>query len=110
MYGIRSLISEEQNFFQDTSVLGLFIDNHDNERWLHHNPSIPMLKNALAYILTAEGIPIMYYGTEQEFNGGNDPEDREPLWPTGLNQDTEIYKFVSAINSARKSQEWFNQP
>jgi len=110
MYGIRSLISEEQNFFQDTSVLGLFIDNHDNERWLHHNPSIPMLKNALAYILTAEGIPIMYYGTEQEFNGGNDPEDREPLWPTGLNQDTEIYKFVSAINSARKDQEWFNQP
>jgi len=69
-----------------------------------------MLKNALSYILTGDGIPIMYYGTEQEFNGGDDPNDREPLWPTGLNTDTEIYKFVSTINSARKSQEWFNEP
>jgi alpha-amylase len=69
-----------------------------------------MLKNALTYILTGDGIPIMYYGTEQEFNGGDDPNDREPLWPTGLNTDTDIYKFVSTINSVRKSQEWYNEP
>ena len=62
-----------------------------------------MLKNALAYTLTARGIPIMYYGTEQEFNGGNDPYDREPLWPTNLNQDTEVYQFLRTLNNARNS-------
>jgi alpha-amylase len=36
------------------------------------------------YIFTGRGIPIMYYGTEHKFNGGNDPEDREALWTTGL--------------------------
>ena len=30
--------------------------------------------------LTAEGIPCLYYGTEQEFRGGNDPSNREDMW------------------------------
>ena len=109
MSQIRTLLDTEKTVFQDHTLLGLFIDNHDNERWLHHNGSIKMLKNALAYVLSAEGIPIMYYGTEQAFNGGNDPDDREPLWPTGLKTDTEMYQFVKAINQARKSQKWFEQ-
>jgi len=26
------------------------------------------------------GIPIIYYGDEQGFNGGADPQNREPIW------------------------------
>lgn len=29
----------------------------------------------------SQGIPVIYYGTEQELNGGNDPQNRESLWP-----------------------------
>ena len=69
-----------------------------------------MLKAALAYAMTSEGIPIMYYGTEQLFNGGGDPDDREPLWTTGLRTDGEMYQFVSQLNAARAQQQWWTQP
>mgnify|MGYP002262615626 CR=1 FL=1 len=30
---------------------------------------------ALAIIMTCRGTPCIYYGTEQEFHGGNDPRN-----------------------------------
>jgi hypothetical protein len=35
MYELRNTINEEASKFSDTSILGVFIDNHDNERFLH---------------------------------------------------------------------------
>ena len=32
-------------------------------------------------IICLQGIPIIYYGTEQAFHGTDDPNDRESLWP-----------------------------
>ncbi len=37
-------------------------------------------KNALSFVLSST-IPIVYYGSEQGFNGGADPQCRESLWP-----------------------------
>jgi alpha-amylase len=34
--------------------------------------------------LFGKGIPIVYYGTEQGYAGGYDPDNRETLW-TDLN-------------------------
>lgn len=53
MYELRSIFENEAKAFQDTSVLGLFIDNHDNERFRHQQHSDAMLKGALTYIMTA---------------------------------------------------------
>jgi alpha-amylase len=39
-----------------------------------------MSKNALVFALTATGIPFYYYGSEQAYAGGNDPQNRESLW------------------------------
>jgi alpha-amylase len=39
-----------------------------------------LLHNALLLLFTAQGIPCLYYGTEQEFRGGNDPSNREDMW------------------------------
>lgn len=58
------------------------------------NPSTRLLKSALTYTLFGVGIPIVYYGTEQEFNGGNDPENREPLWPTDMNTQSDMYLYI----------------
>lgn len=110
MYKLRSTSQDEKAAFRDVSVLGNFIDNHDNERFLHSQPDVAMLKAALTYAMTSEGIPIMYYGTEQLFHGGNDPDDREPLWTTGLSTDGEMYKFVSQLNAARAQQQWWSEP
>ena len=36
-------------------------------------------QNALTFTLTFRGIPIIHYGTEQEFDGCSDPDNREVL-------------------------------
>lgn len=55
---------------------GTFIDNHDNSRFLFSQSSYTLYKNAIAMTLFTQGIPIIYYGTEQGYNGGDDPKNR----------------------------------
>ena len=57
-----------------------FIDNHDLERFLHRDATVETLHNALFFLLTWDGIPCIYYGTEQLFDGGNDPRNREDMF------------------------------
>lgn len=102
MLNIRTNLYYTNQFFKDPSALGNFIDNHDNPRFLYFNPSVALLKSAVVYAMFAQGIPIMYYGTEQLFNGGFDPADREALW-THMNADTDMYKYFKTINTARKA-------
>lgn len=64
MFSIRNSLDNEAKSFSDTSVLGTFIDNHDNPRFLYLNPSVILLKSAVTYTLFGLGIPIIYYGTE----------------------------------------------
>ena len=64
-----------------------FIDNHDVSRFLYGKGGDKGLKDrlralhaVLAYLFTTVGIPNIYYGTEQNFAGGNDPNNREVMW------------------------------
>lgn len=61
-----------------------------------------------ALVLTSVGIPIIYYGTEQYFSGGNDPQNREILW-RNLDKNTDMYQFIAKINAARKKFKIWNQ-
>eukprot|EP01133_Synstelium_polycarpum_P013398 gene13398-15777_t len=98
MYNIQSIVSSYQSSFLNTSLLGTFIDNHDQPRFLNVQPDTTLYKNALTYVLTSIGIPIIYYGSEQSFNGGNDPDNREPLWPTQYASNTVLYQWIQTIN------------
>ncbi|KAK5631468.1 hypothetical protein RRF57_007182 [Xylaria bambusicola] len=89
--------------FPDPSALGTFLDNHDNARWLNTKNDLALLKNALAYVILSRGIPIVYYGTEQAYVGGADPANREDLWRSGFNTDSEMYQAISKLSAARKS-------
>ena len=84
---------EETKYFNDLDALGLFVDNHDNARFLYGNPDKRLFKSALAFALTARGIPFFYYGSEQAFNGGNDPLNRETIW-NNFDRTSEIFLFV----------------
>jgi glycosidase len=54
-----------------------FLDNHDQPRFLSvPGATIAHLRVALVFLYTSQGIPTLYYGTEQGFNGGKDPWDR----------------------------------
>ncbi|KAH3758141.1 acidstable alpha-amylase [Pelomyxa schiedti] len=95
-------------YFQDKTVLGSFIDNHDQVRFLCCNSDVALYKNALAFVLMADGIPIIYYGSEQEFNGCGDPYDREPLWLSGYNTQSELYQYITTLVAERKAKQLWN--
>jgi alpha-amylase len=64
MYNIKNRFIEEQSKFKDIDALGIFVDNHDNARFLNQHSDQRMFKNALLFALTARGIPFYYYGSE----------------------------------------------
>jgi glycosidase len=85
-----------------------FLDNHDVARFLHDGTE-QALRSALVYLLTSVGVPCIYYGTEQLFDGGNDPSNREVLWRgnpgRGLapfDTGNETFKLIRALIDIRK--------
>jgi alpha-amylase len=101
MYQIQSTLQSYAKSFSDMSVLGTFIDNHDQARFLSGTGDHTLYKNAIAYVLMSEGIPIIYYGTEQGYAGSSDPNNRECMWPN-YNEQSELYKFIKVILEFRK--------
>jgi glycosidase len=63
--------------------LVMFLDNHDNPRFLSTSEAsgnTNRLEVALAFLYSSRGIPSLYYGTEQGFDGTTDPNDREDMF------------------------------
>jgi len=70
-----------------------FFDNHDVRRFMNvannDNPGsglaerLRRLDLGIVFLMTAPGPPVMYYGTEQAFDGGNDPSNREDMFDGG---------------------------
>lgn len=91
-----------RKYFKDIHSLGSFIDNHDQLRFLHEQNDYWKYKNAIVWTMYCEGIPIIYYGTEQGFNGGADPKNREALWTSGYDTTTDLYTFIATTTAFRK--------
>ncbi len=51
MYKIESTLADNKKFFIDSSVLGVFVNNHDNARFLHLNGNIKRFENAIMFML-----------------------------------------------------------
>ncbi len=90
-----------------------FLDNHDQPRFLSiSGATTNRLKVALAFLYTAQGIPCLYYGTEQAFNGAKDPWDREDMFAgqfewgpsTGdnFNMTHPLFQWVARLNNFRR--------
>jgi alpha-amylase len=101
MYNIKNRWSQEEGHFNDIDALGIFVDNHDNARFLNQFSDRRMFQNALVFALTARGIPFYYYGSEQAYAGGSDPHNRESLWQD-MNTQSDIYKMTATVNRVRK--------
>jgi len=96
---------------RNVSLLGTFVDNHDNARFLNMT-SVPLYRyqSALAYVLLSSGIPIVYYGTEQALHGGDDPNNRESLWTTGYSQEALLYQWLANVIAFRKTNQVWLYP
>ncbi|MBI5509292.1 MAG: hypothetical protein HY903_11120 [Deltaproteobacteria bacterium] len=80
-----------------------FLDNHDLPRFLSENPSIEALHAALAYLVLGDGVPVIYYGTEQAFAGGTDPGNREDLSRSGYATDGATFRFLQTLIGLRRT-------
>jgi len=99
---INQTLAQYQKSIRYRKGLGGFVDNQDNPRFLYQFNNVVAYKAALAYNLMAEGIPIIYYGTEQLFNGGNDPQNREVMWPTEYAVTNNLYSWLRTVVQYRK--------
>ncbi len=79
-----------------------FIDNHDVARFMYENDDISSLHAALFFMFTTDGMPCLYYGTEQEFFGGNDPANREDLWTSEFATDGVTFRHIAELAAMRK--------
>jgi alpha-amylase len=90
---------------EPTKIPVNFLDNHDVGRFLFYEGfdvdlgdlasgaltqaqfdevRAAKLMNAYVFIFTEQGVPCVYYGDEQGFQGGNDPDNREVFWTTNF--------------------------
>ncbi|MCK4872143.1 MAG: hypothetical protein KAS72_05425 [Phycisphaerales bacterium] len=84
-----------------------FLDNHDVPRFLwrgHRDMSrgerLSYLRIGLTFLLTSQGIPCIYAGTEQGFFGGPDPANREEM--TGrFNPHHRLYRLTARLAALR---------
>lgn len=96
-----------------------FLDNHDqNKRFRYAEPQAPNKFNAqvsmgLGCLLALQGVPVIYYGTEQGLHGlqkdngdRNDKFVREALWgmPMPFDPDNAFYLALRQIAAVRASQ------
>jgi glycosidase len=73
--------------YQDANRLVTFVDLHDLPRFMSGKGATwNGLERVFGFLLTARGIPMIYYGDEIGMAGGNDPDNRRDF-PGGWKED-----------------------
>ena len=102
---IDSTLTTENSNFTWQNDLVTFVDNHDMPRLLSVNNNMNRLNEAMAFVLTCRGIPVIYYGDEQylhnDTNGGGDPYNR--LWMSSFSTTTTAYSLINKLSTLRQN-------
>ncbi|KAG4433656.1 hypothetical protein IFR05_010859 [Cadophora sp. M221] len=85
----------------DTTLLGSFMENHDVARFASVASDLSLAKNAIAFTILADGIPIIYEGQEQHYNGGDVPYNRDAIWYSGYSTTSTLYTWIASLNQTR---------
>lgn len=88
--------------YPERALMGTFIDNQDTPRFVSQIMDFrdERLKQALAFMMTYTGIPVMYYGTEIGLDGGADPDNRRDMDWSVQSPLTDYVKKLTAIRKA----------
>jgi glycosidase len=101
---LDSLLRRQSRDFPLHDALVNFVDNHDLPRLLTLRDDRHRLHAALAVVLTAPGIPCVYYGTEQylhdDTSGGKDPYNRPMM--NAFSTETPAYSLVARLSALRR--------
>lgn len=85
----------------DPTLLGSFLENHDLARFPSLTPDLALQKNAIAFTLLMDGIPIVYAGQEHRYAGASAVAAREATWLSGYDTAADLYGFIAALNALR---------
>ena len=105
MGGLGYMMNQVATGCHDSTILGTFAENHDVARFGSLTGDLSQRRNAAAFAIMSDGIPVIYYGQEQGFNGKGDPGNREALWlnPTGYDRNSTLYQTIRSLNLARNA-------
>ena len=99
-----NISTENTNFFWNNDLV-TFFDSHDESRLLTLNNNNNRLHEAMAFLLTCRGIPVILYGDEQylhnDTNNGNDPYNR--VWMSSYSTTTTAYQLINKLATLRQS-------
>jgi glycosidase len=119
LYQIYSIFAADHVYADPQKIL-TFVDNHDMSRAIFiADGDTPRVKQALAILLTARGIPQLLYGTEinmmggashvelrADFPGGFPGDERNAFTAEGrTEQENDMFDFVSSLLHARNRHE-----
>lgn len=95
---------KKESAFTHPELNAIFIDNHDNARFMSLNPKFALeyTKQALTFVYSYPAIPVIYYGTELGMAGAFDPENRQFMaWDTVL--DNDMLAFTQMLSDIRET-------
>ncbi|MHA6529608.1 carbohydrate binding domain-containing protein [Paenibacillus sp. BAC0078] len=119
---IKSTLAQDSYYNGNANHMVTFIDNHDRNRFLTEaGGSVEKLQNALSFIFTVRGTPVVFQGTEQNKGNGNGQimtggiADTWNRWSmvkrdangnvlqNYFNENTNTYKHIAKLNEIRKN-------
>ncbi len=119
---IKSTLALDSYYNGNANHMVTFIDNHDRNRFLTEaGGSVEKMQNALTFIFTVRGTPVVFQGTEQNKGNGNSQimtggiADTWNRWSmvkrdasgnvieNYFNENTSTYKYVAKLNEIRKN-------
>ncbi|KAJ5622772.1 hypothetical protein N7490_011377 [Penicillium lividum] len=98
---LYNMINSVASDCADPTLLGNFIENHDNPRFASYTSDYSQAKNVISFVFLSDGIPIIYAGQEQHYSGGSDPDNREATWLSGYSTTATLYEFIASTNAIR---------
>ncbi|MEK3834658.1 MULTISPECIES: carbohydrate binding domain-containing protein [unclassified Paenibacillus] len=119
---IKGTLAQDSYYGGNTNHMVTFIDNHDRNRFLTEaGGSVEKLQNALSFIFTVRGTPVVFQGTEQNKGNGNGQimtggiADTWNRWSmvkrdasgnvleNYFNENASTFKHVAKLNEIRKN-------
>ena len=94
-------VNQVKSICRDSTLLGTFLENHDQPRFPSLTSDLSLAKNAIAFTLLADGIPIIYEGQEQHYSGTGTPNNREAVWLSKYSTSAPLYSFIAGVNQVR---------
>ncbi|PBK84832.1 glycoside hydrolase family 13 protein [Armillaria gallica] len=100
---MRTVLESQEKYASGLCMTGSFVENYDQPRFPSFTKDESLIKNAITWPFIHDGIPIVYYGQEQGFQGGAAPSNHESLWPSDYHvYQKPLVQQITDLNAVRK--------